>query len=168
MGIREQMNEHSRVAVGVAAAVIGFALVFVISNSDGGTGRQPVRTKGKAWFSDDDGKNWFADQETRIPPIDHNGKPAYRAYVYTCDGGKTKFVAYLTRFTPEGKARLLKAQASGEPIDPGPPGLSPARGLEIKKPGDARWTKASDRRAMQVQIPVCPEGAGQTLAPVFP
>src|SRR5439155_23406719 len=61
-------------------------------------------------FSDDDGKTYFADDVYKAYPFDHNGKQAYRAYVYRAGSG-TPFVGYLGR---EG-------------------------GMEVKKPGGAKW-----------------------------
>src|SRR5262249_21635889 len=147
-------------------AVITIAVLFTFLNSGGRAVSHATRSPGKAWFSDDDGKNWFADDETKVAPFEHNGKTAYRAYVFSCDGGKTKFVAFLTRFTPEGKTGLERAIANREPVERGLSGLSPASGLELKKPGELQWTKSSDARATLIQQPICPQGMGDTPVPV--
>jgi hypothetical protein len=41
-------------------------------------------------------------------------------------------------------------------------------GVEVKKPGDARWFQKLDPRAMQVMDVRCPDGSTRNLRPVFP
>jgi hypothetical protein len=107
-----------------------------------------------AWYSDDDGKTWFAgDQHKVIPPFDHNGKTAYRAYLFSSNGGKDAFVGYLERYTPEG-AKMLADLRSPKPNQPPMPGILAAiqtRGLEVKKPGEAIWVNAHDIKAAAVR-----------------
>lgn len=167
MAVRELISRHQRLSICIAIAAIGLGVIAILVEGHTSVSHAE-RTKGKIWFSDDDGKTWFVDDESRIPPFSHNGKPAYRAYVYTCDGGKTQFVAFLARFTPAGKARIQRAQAMHEPLDIRQARLSPASGLEVKKPGQTQWLRASDLRASAVQQPSCPDGTDQNLAPVFP
>ena len=166
MGVRESISQYPRLAIGLASTVIVLTLVVVFAERIGGSDSQPLRTRGKVWFSTDDGKTWFPEDERRVPPFDHNGKPAYRAYVYTSDGGKTTFLAFLARFTPEGKARLTKAPSNLELLHV--PELMSFRGLEVKKPGEAQWSKASEPRAAQIRQPTCPEGTKGDPVPVYP
>ena len=70
--------------------------------------------------------NIFA-QTVRVPPFELDGKQAVGVMVYSCDEGKTRFVGYLYRYTPEGKARveeMIKQHRAGPPV-----------GLEVKRPG---------------------------------
>ena len=61
MGIRVAIAEHRRVtAVIVALVLIGVVAAWMISGSRTGSGTR------KAWFSDDDGKTYFADDVAKI------------------------------------------------------------------------------------------------------
>ena len=86
------------------------------------------------FFSDDDGATWFIDDNTRIPPFDHDGKPAYRAEVFECGSGKP-FVAYLEKFT-DAKKQQIQAELADHPENL--PGLLQTP-MEVKKPGDPKW-----------------------------
>src|SRR5690242_16978179 len=107
VGIRETTNQHPAIATAVIAVLILGALgvgVWQFATSSNASG--PTAGDKLLFFSDDDGKTWFTDDRTKLAPFDHNGKKAYQAMVFTCDGGKTKFVAYLMRYTPEFKAKM--------------------------------------------------------------
>jgi len=45
------------------------------------------------FFSDDDGKTFYADSVFNFPPYSHNGNQANRAFVYKCD--HEEFVGFL-------------------------------------------------------------------------
>ena len=102
MGLRETMNQNPRMVTGVTAGIILLALIIVgwqllSSGSGTNTGATAPNAKGvaNAFFTTDDGKTWFADDAAKFPPFDKDGKPAYSAILFTCDGGKTQFVGYL-------------------------------------------------------------------------
>lgn len=88
-----------------------------------------------AYFSTDDGATWFVTP-LQIPPFAYQGKEAVQAMLYTSDGGATKFVGYLLRYTAEGKlkmkARLGDPKAELVPIPP--------EWTEVKRPGAGSWT----------------------------
>jgi hypothetical protein len=73
----------------------------------------------RLYFTSDDGKTWFPMDASNRPPFVHDGKPTVRAHVFSTDGGKTGFVAYMSKFSP---------------ITPDP---------LIKQPGDPRWYPAN-------------------------
>jgi hypothetical protein len=122
------------------------------------------------FFSDDDGKTWFEASADKIPPWDRNGKTAVRCYVFTCDGGKTKFAGYLERLTPEAK-RMLEGQHSGAggavPIGAANPLLA-GMGVEIKPPLTGSWLPKADPRAMAIIAVKCPPGTSGTPELVMP
>ena len=66
----------------------------------------------------------------------YQGKEAVQAMIYTADGGATKFVGYLLRYTAEGKLkmkiRLSDPKAEMVPIPP--------EWTEVKRPGSGWWT----------------------------
>lgn len=150
MGVREFVNEHRNATMGMVAALavvsigsIGLQLLH---------GRRGVLDKAPdTYFSNDDGKTFFAATGDNVPPFDYEGHEADRAYVFTC-GGK-KFVGYLERYNAEAHKTILATKHTT-------PGLQ-AYGRELKRPGDAKWTKSGDVNAAGAIADVkCPDGTG--------
>ena len=98
------------------------------------------------FYSDDDGKTWFADMPDKIPPFDHNGKPAYEVEVYRSGEG-TPFVAYMTSWEPEDKAAIEAAA----PKDRRDVQATLASKQLVKKPGERSWVKLTPGTAKQYQ-----------------
>ena len=96
----------------IASAVILMALGLIYFEMFGGP-HHNQRLENSEFFSDDDGATWFIDDNTRIPPFDHGGKPAYRAEVFECGTGKP-FVAYLEKFT-DAKKQQIQAELADHP-----------------------------------------------------
>jgi hypothetical protein len=157
------------VALAVGLLVIG---VFLIGSQMRSAGT-PV-SHSKAFFTIDDGRTWFPDDATKLPPFDKDGKQAVRAYVFQCASGKP-FVNHLERFKPEAKRTLEDAgKADPNPKASGPPKNLPALqsaytgGREVKRPGDAKWIgTANFRDAAQVMAVKCPDGSADAQ-PVEP
>lgn len=166
MSMRSYVEEHPLVAIVAMVVMLGLAGVSIWYTTFDASRTSAAMLRG--WFSDDDGHSWFAGDQRMLPPFDHDGKQACRAYVFTCDGGKTKFVAYLERYTPSAKSSLEKAR---EEAKKGPPiaGLYErleATGVEVKKPGDADWVNVKDPKAASIRKVACPSGAA--AEPVLP
>lgn len=115
----------------------------------------------EAWFTTDDGKTWFADSAAKLSPFEHAGKLAYRCYVFTCDGGATKFVSHLERH-PAGAHKALN---KGAPFDP-----MRVVSVEVKDPltGEKGWTPQTNPRADVIKAPRCPDHPDRTGEPVLP
>jgi hypothetical protein len=146
MGIREQINKHPAFTTGIAIGVIIVMVVFIFRVAGGnGTPAFPR----KAFFTEDDGASWFVDDANKVPPFDHKGKQAVRAYVYKC-GDKT-FVNHMERFTPGAKKKL--EQTPGDDLlaksDPSISGI-PVNSKEVKSPGQRVWVNIADPRASEV------------------
>ena len=160
MGIRETLNENPRLTTGVTIGIIVLILGLIIYQIvGGGSGSSVPQTSNKAYFSDDDGKNYFADDATKIPPFDHNGKEAVRAHVYKCDG-KT-FVNHLERFKPDAKAKLEQMSKPGS----GDPTMGEAlmtQGRQAKRPGDKDWVRSNDQRFGEVTRWQCKDTENMT------
>jgi hypothetical protein len=175
VGIRQKLNDNPSIAIGVAALVIVGAAVVAVRSScyDDGTGDPRVGPPARMFFTTDDGSSPqpFADDATRIPPFDHDGKPAYRARVYRCPHGK-QFVAYLERFNEVDRKRLQEAidrTKATEGQMPSPDSFFNA--MEVKKPGEKEWVRLSNAtrdRYDDIVTPVCPEGSREGLVPVVP
>jgi hypothetical protein len=170
MGIRESLNKNPAITTGVTIGIIVVALVFILVQALGGGGAASGGSVDKAFFSVDNGKTWFADDINKLPPFDHEGKPAVRVYVFTCDGGKTKFAAYIERYTEAAKKEMEKARAN--PQGPGMMGMESLSytGREVKKAGsEGPWLKAMDPRAAEAMSINCPDGQSMdNLEMVFP
>ena len=162
MSLRDKLNDNPRITTGVTIALITIVLGYTLfSSTRGGPGGAPPPVANRAFYSADDGATWFADDATRIPPFDHNGKQAVRARVYRCDG-KT-FVNHLERYTPEARKRLEQAYARAKSeSDVMPPEAS---GLEVKLPGEGNWVSATDRSAAKILAPRCASGNLEIVVP---
>jgi hypothetical protein len=167
VGLRETLNENPGLTTAATAIIILTALGFGLWQFMRGSGAGGSATSGgpaRAYFTIDDGKTWFEDSLAKLPPFQHDGKTAYRARLFTCDGGKTKFVGYLERFTPEMRAHIESLQKGG-------PGTIPMEsqesgGIEVKKPGtgDKGWVKRSDPTAQKlIEAVTCPDGSTNNL-----
>jgi hypothetical protein len=160
MGIREAVNRNPTLAI-VAVSLLVVVAVGVMLKQLFGNEASDVSgtTPPQGWFTVDDGKTWFAAPGNKVAPFDHNGKPAYRCYVWTCDGGKTKFVSHLERLKPAARAKY-GPQQEVEPWNL-PPGAE-----EVKLPlsGDAGWIGEESPQASQIFMPRCPDGRGKLEA----
>ena len=169
MGIRDYANRHRGAAIGAASAMIVVAIVVIVLQARGGASTSNGMTA-KSFFSTDDGKSWFADDATKVPPFMKDGKEAYRAYVYRAPDG-TEFVAYLERYTAAGK-RAVEAALARPPEEQmhGDPYLADGAGdaVEVKKPGDKTWINSTDPRAAPVLAIVSPKGETEKLEFVSP
>ena len=161
MGVRELIkgNQFAMAALAGVMIVGSGVAIFLQARDDGSTG------SGKVYFSNDDGKSFFADASTKLPPFDKDGKPAYRAHVFVC-GGK-RVTGYLSRHTAEAVKALEEAKAyrgTGKP----PPNVRQlatigTTGTEVKRPGDAKWVSQADAAAAtRVRAFRCPDGSTPT------
>jgi len=168
VGIRETLNQNPGLTTGVTAGIIILALVLIIwSNLSGGGSASNGGSVSKLYYSDDDGKTWYADDVSKVPPYDHNGKQAVRAHVYKCKDGKL-FVGYLEELNSDYRTKLEKAKSA-----PGGRGalLEDAMigGMEFKKPGpNNKWVRQMTPDAQKVLDVTCPDGSRETLEQVIP
>ena len=120
------------------------------------------------YYSDDDGVSKFADRADKVPPFDHNGKPAVRARVFSA-GGK-EFINHLERYSSEGKQKMEAMNAKGaQKSDPTRAESIMRDGMEVKAPGAKEWTKLSDPKANDIMRPKPPSGgSADDMQEVFP
>lgn len=173
VGIREAMNRNPAVVTGVTMLAIAVAVGFIIFNT---LNQTKIKAVTKAYFTADDGKTWFADDITKIPPFKTaDGKEAVLANVYSCKGGKEPFVAFMMRYTPEARQKLQEmreqAAASGGRLSTPDSSFMEAMrtGQEVKKTGDATWTNISEGQAfVKVTLVNCPSGKPEDATPLPP
>ena len=133
MGLRDKLQQKPGVAAGVAICALLFAAI-VIYHQTLGQPHRSARLLNSAFYSDDDGKTWFVDDDTKLPPFVHDGKVAVRAAVYRDANGKL-FVAYLQKFSD---AQLKEIQAAIQAHPEEADHWRQSR-MEVKKPGDTNW-----------------------------
>jgi hypothetical protein len=157
-------SRQTLLAVVVGVLILAIAGYWWLSGSSDSQSGLPQR----AFYSVDDGKTWFEDSASQIAPFDHSGKEAVRAYVFTSDGGKTKWVGYLERCTAQAKTAILNARnGKGEPEEIVRRRLG--GGVEVKKPNDTKWVPISDAQgAAAIMQPKSPTGATDGVQPVEP
>lgn len=157
------LREVAKSPRGLAAAA-GLIVLAVLLHHWLGGATIPANLK-QAFFSDDDGRSYFADDINQLYPFDHNGKPAYRTYVYKCGGG-APFVAYVERLTDAGRAKITElrqkpaAEVGNQIAD------TISNGTDVKKPGEAKWVSAKSSGAGEIVRPKCPDGG--VLKGVYP
>lgn len=158
MSFRENLNRRPAIVAGaaiLAIAVVAFVIVRQVRSLSSG-GREE-----SAFYTVDDGKSWFVDDASKVPPFDKNGKAAVLAFVYRCKESGEPFVGYMQRFSEEAKnklpALLAEAKGSKEGFQRNMGAIQSLMGsVEYKKPGDAKWQK-------ETIAVVCPNGRTQDL-----
>lgn len=104
----------------------------------------------RAYFTADDGKTYFAAGMENVPPFEHEGKSAVRAYVFRCGTGEP-FVGYVERYVPEAHKAMVENRATPQ---------HQIAGRELKKPGESKWVRSDDRKAAGAIADVrCPDGS---------
>ena len=166
MGIRQAMNENPALTTGVTIAVIVIAIGIIIWETVGGSGRGSSPGANLRWFSDDDGKTFFADDASNVAPYtDKHGKTAYEVIVYQCGNGKP-FVGRLQRLTPEGKRNVAQLRKQNKNAR-----ISMALNMqymEVKLPGPGHpWVKMGSAEA-STMTPKCPDGTDNNIQFVEP
>ena len=163
-GLRGLVDRHRRSALALALLLIFACAAWLTWFYWPGPDLSPPT---RAWYTVDDGATWFEDDAERIPPFDHEGKPAVRLHLYTCDNGKTMFVGYLQKLPDQ---TLQKYRDKG--IDPATIDddvLAAENGWLYKRRGDMEWVSNIDpsQSYRDVLAVRCPDGKGSP-AEVFP
>lgn len=118
------------------------------------------RPRPTAYYTVDDGATTFVDSVFRVPPFDRGGRPAVRAQQYSCDGGRTQFVAYLQKLPEPAVQKLIESGRDMALVDAA--GVAETVGWLAKRPGDAAWVSSKDDPAAyeRVTAVTCPDGRG--------
>jgi hypothetical protein len=96
------------------------------------------------FFTVDEGKTYFPLDASTKAPVTHEGKIAYRAHVFSTDGGRTGWVAYVSKYSP----------ISPEPL--------------VRRPGETAWTPATSPGAAAILNVQPPKGVTAKAVEVFP
>lgn len=149
MGIREKLNHPASVVVVVVLFLVTLFLIWI--GRDKESSAQTFINK--AYFSVDDGATFFVDDANKLPPFDHNGKPAYRCMVYTKDNRKTLFVGYLLRYPVDAKTKFEASLKSNDPGKSMREGTILAASAEVKAPGQGEWISTTSPAAVAIMNP---------------
>lgn len=146
-------NRFVRMAAVILTAVTAAALLWSVGNG----GLRAVKpSNAKSWYTSDNGSTWFADDLSKLPPFEKDGKTVSRVYLYSCPGETKPFVGYLERFTPAGKAKLQKIlERKGAPV-PGSIEEIMTNEVEVAKPGTNTWVRPTDPEGIAICKPKCP------------
>jgi hypothetical protein len=157
MGIREWTEKHPKAVVSLVGACIGLTVVTLVVQVL--AGRRTINTQvPDSFFTVDDGKTFFVASGSNIPPFDYKGQQAVGAYVFEASG--KRFVGYLERYTPEAHELMVENKATIQ---------TQISGRELKKPGDTKWVRSDDVKAVAKVVNVLsPDGSGGTPDPVEP
>jgi hypothetical protein len=168
MALREYIQQKQSLVAGASLAVVILAAVFVYFQTMG-TDHSRARLLNSEFYSDDDGKTWFIDEASKLPPFDHEGKMAVQAAVFRYDDDK-QFVAYLEKFSDAQRSEI-EAAIAAHPNEASHWRQSP---MEAKKPGDSKWvppggvgSPALAKAYQRATTPVSPDGS-TNLSPVAP
>jgi hypothetical protein len=167
MGVRQALNENPIISMAGTGIIIVAALMFIFWHLGGGHRRHSAVAE-KMYYSDDDGKTYFADQAYKMTPfLGPNSRPAVQAMVFQCGNGKP-FVVYLSRNSEEGRHTAEKVAS-----DPGlPVAFRPNPTLiEVKRPGTKTWMKFDPKNPktyVDATMPKCPGGGTGFPRPIYP
>jgi len=170
MGLVETIRKKPAVGATIGSVCLLTALIVLYSTQVGPSRFSPPKL---FYFSDDDGKTFFADDANKVPPFDKDGKQAVLAHVYKNSAG-TMFVGYLER-APNDQAKQLIEQTRAEMADnakAGNPAPDPeklralSQSVEVKKPGGSKWVSATSAEAASIYALKDTDGSEPT--PVMP
>jgi hypothetical protein len=119
--------DKRKIWAGAAFALLGVAVAIISWRASA----PEAATAPQAYFSTDDGATFFPGDGARLPPCEHDGAQAVRAYLYQCKDGK-RFVGYLERYSDAAKAVVTAGKT--RPLTPAEL-KTLVNGREFKKPG---------------------------------
>jgi hypothetical protein len=158
--VREVLERNRGIFGAIGALLLFIAVMSILHQAVGGPHRN-TRLLNSAFFSDDDGKTWFLDDVSMLPPFNHHGRTAVRAVVYRYGTG-SKFVGYLEKF-PNDQLIQIEAAISANPEQTSHWLSAP---MQIKKPGDTDWISPPDgkdpkaaKAYAEAKIVVSPDGS---------
>jgi hypothetical protein len=146
MSLSTFLQRHSVVIhnAGLVALVIGGAIAVMQIHATREATHPIFPTQ--MFYTVDDGATLFVDDIGKMPPFNHKGKQAVRAYPFTCDGGQHQWVQYL-----ETNGQVdVDSKTTTAPIS--------FSGRLVKKPGKGDWIPAIDPSAGEIMRPRKPWG----------
>jgi len=140
----------------VAVVAIVLAMGAILYSQRGDVTYKPAQ----AYFTVDDGRTYFTDDLTKLPPYEHDGQEAVQCYLFRC--GQSRFIGYLMKLPPQVKQEMEAYAAAGREY----PGLNPM--ALVKKPSDKEWQtvgSAAGAALMRVHCPNQPNEMAELVLP---
>ena len=164
MGFRDLIDRHRRSVI--VAAVVGIAACAVSAWNSYHSDDLPGLVE-RAYYSDDEGQTYFADDVSKGLAFDHNGKQACRVFVYRNGNGKP-YIGVLVRAAGQGSNRPSPTTpehvaATPRPSQKGHGGPPPA--LEVRKPGDSKWVLTTTSEGLKLLQSLSPDGNPEAVLP---
>jgi hypothetical protein len=160
MSARVFLNRHPVLTVVLVLVLTALAVTSIVYQlrPESEISQIPLRD----YYTVDDGETWFVDEVNKATPFDHGGKPAVGARLFTCDGGKTRFVGYLEKL-PDGAVDAYRSRMHVSAADvPEADEVAAVIGSLVKRKGDAQWVPSSDaERFAEIERVRCPDGKGE-------
>jgi len=154
MGMRNWIQKHQMVtAIAVIGAMAG-SLWFCLREMNP---RPTWKVPTEGYFTTDDGATCFVESLTKIPPFEHDGKEAVRDFVYSCDGGEHRWVAYLGKYSDEDKQAIESGTAKAGD-----------RTMLVKAPGSTEWISQGSPKFAKIFVQAPPGMGSEPPAPVWP
>lgn len=146
----QKLKENKTVGIGVAAALIIFAVgILGFQFYSGGSGVPAAATSG--YYTDDNGKTFFKDDLNKLSPFGHNGKQAYRADVFKSANGEP-FVGLVYRYTPAGRKEVEQFIAHKTKDPDGSLRASiDHRGMEVRPVRTDKWALNDENATERLQ-----------------
>ena len=151
VGVRGWINQKQSAGAIVGVLLLAGAALAIFRETRPETPPLKVET----YFSDDDGKTWFSDGVSNLPPYDHNGKQAVRCFVFEHNG--QPFVAYLEKYSDTLRSKIQNSNGATD--------SDLMFGTLVKRPGDPYWIPTSDPRSQLIIKPRAPDGSTDNIQP---
>jgi len=168
MNVRETLNKQGPLAKGAIIGVL--VLLIAVTLWDSLKSAKP-NSATQAYYTTDDGQTTFVDDFFRPYPFDHDGKPAFRAYMFQTGKGK-QYVGYLERYTDEGLKELAPVLVQEATPDQRRDLIQPIHGryTEVKKPNDpnAKWYRSGSGQGASIENAPSPDGPTDNYIMIFP
>jgi hypothetical protein len=163
VGIREALNRNPAVTTGATIGLIVITLAWIVWQML--PARSGPQGPQKAFYTDDDGATYFADDLLKVPPFkrEGSGKDAVRAHVYKAVEG-TPFVAWMEKFKPSEKDKVEKQVAAAGKSGPVPPEFFDDALKQVKKKGGA-WGPASFETMSKLRMVETKDGYAREIYP---
>ena len=154
MSVIESLQNKKGLSVGLSVGMIVLAGLIMAWNMRSNVPGDEM----KAFYSVDDGDTYFVDDLNKAYPFDHDGKQAYRAYVFKCNQSGKKFVGFIERLNDSGRSRM--AELVTQPHENAETQIAQlfATSTEVKKPHDTEWAPVNSAAYGIIVNPSCPDG----------
>lgn len=139
MNLREMIARSPALGLGFGVVAILIAVYVLWPRS--------VVMPTQSFFTSDDGKTFYREDATLVPPYNVDGKIAVRANVYRCPVCGKQFVGTMERYKPDRVEAIRKDMAEAREqveavangatdLPPAPSGPMPSD-FETKRPGES-------------------------------